>query len=168
MPRPKTKAELQTGSADKYAQLNTMLDALTPSQLNATFPFDHRDRNIRDVIAHLHEWQVMMLNWYETGMAGAEPDMPAKGYTWRTTPELNAVIWAKYQNTSLKLVRKKLATSHDALLILVATHTNDELFTKRRFPWTGTTSLGSYLTSALPSHYDWAIKLVRRFTRTLS
>ena len=167
MPRPTTRVSLQSASADKYAQLNTVLDALKPSQRTAPFPFDHRDRNIRDAVAHLHEWQVMMLMWYETGMAGGKPDMPAKGYTWKDTPELNTVIWAKYQETSLTVVRKKLATSHGALLELVSLHSDDELFTKRRYPWTGTTSLGAYFISALSSHYDWAIKLVRRYTRTL-
>lgn len=166
MPRPKTKAELLSASVDGYAQLNAMLAALTPSQQNSVFPFEHRDRNLRDVMAHLHEWQVMMLNWYESGIAGDKPDMPAKGYTWKTTPELNAAIWARYQGTSLTLVRRKLATTHDALLDIITARTNDELFTKCRYSWTGTTSLGSYLTSALPSHYDWAMKIVRRYSRT--
>ncbi|MDL2315205.1 ClbS/DfsB family four-helix bundle protein [Bacteroidales bacterium OttesenSCG-928-C19] len=32
--------------------------------------------------------------------------------------------------------------------------TNDELFTKKYFPWTGTTNLGSYCISATSSRYD--------------
>lgn len=167
MPRPTTKVELVSASTDKYVQLDTILDALSPSQRNALFPFDHRDRNIRDVISHLLEWQVMMLMWYETGMAGGEPDMPATGYTWKETPELNMVIWTRYQETSLTAVRRKLAVSHAALLELVSAHSDEELFTRRRYSWTGTTSLASYFTSAMSSHYDWAIRLVRRFTRTL-
>ncbi|MEL7496768.1 MAG: ClbS/DfsB family four-helix bundle protein [Planctomycetota bacterium] len=167
MPRPKTKSELLSASENGYSQLNQMLDALTPSQREATFPFEHRDRNIRDILAHLHEWHLMMLRWYQQGMDGVQPDMPAKGYSWRTTPELNAVIWAKYQNQPLKRVRKKLDTSHKAVLAIVSAHTNIELFTKRHYFWTGTTSLGAYLTSAMPSHYTWAIKLVRRYDRTL-
>ncbi|MGO3678157.1 MAG: ClbS/DfsB family four-helix bundle protein, partial [Microbacteriaceae bacterium] len=33
------------------------------------------------------------------------------------------------------------------------------------FPWTGTTSLGSYCVSATSSHYDWAIKKIRAHIR---
>jgi hypothetical protein len=165
MPRPKTKTELLSVSADRYLQLNAMLRGLTQSQRTADFPFDHRDRNVRDVVAHLLEWQLMMLRCYEIGMGGAKPDMPAEGYTWKTTPELNAVIWAKYQQTSLDSACKKLGNSHVALLDIIDTHTDHQLFTKRFYSWTGTTSLGAYFTSALSSHYDWALTLIRSFTR---
>lgn len=166
MPRPRTKAELLAASEDGYSKLNAAIDSLTAAQRNATFPFDHRDRNIRDVLAHLHEWHLMMRAWYDAGMAGSKPDMPAVGYTWKTTPELNAAIWAKYQRTTLDRVRVLFDSSHNRLLTLVAQHTDANLFTKRRYDWTGTTSLGSYLVSATSSHYIWAQKLLRRYIRT--
>ena len=162
MPRPKTKAELLSASSDRFSRLNLAIDALSPTQIKASFPFEHRDKNVRDVLAHLHAWHAMMLDWYKTGMAGSKPDMPAKGYTWRTTPELNAAIWEKYQRTSLQSMRKKLDASHEALMELIHQHTNDELFTKCFYAWTGTTSLGSYLVSATSSHYDWALKILKR------
>ena len=162
MPRPNTKAELLSASRDRFARLNLAIDALSPTQIKASFPFEHRDKNVRDVLAHLHAWHEMMFDWYNTGMAGSKPEMPAKGYTWRTTPELNAAIWEKYQRTSLPSVRKRLDASHEALLVLILQHTNDELFTKCFYAWTGTTSLGSYLVSATSSHYDWALKILKR------
>ncbi|MEM8679572.1 MAG: ClbS/DfsB family four-helix bundle protein [Planctomycetota bacterium] len=167
MPRPKTKSDLLAASEDGYAQLMEMLDSLTPSQRLATFPFAHRDKNIRDVLAHLHAWHLMMLDWYAAGMAGAKPEMPAPGYTWSSTPALNTAIWHEYQDTSLEEVRSKLEDSHDRLQQIIRAHTEDELFTKRHYQWTGTTSLGSYVTSATSSHYHWAIKLLRRFMRGL-
>ncbi len=167
MPRPRNKTELLTASTERYVQLNALIDALKRSELYADFPFEHRDRNIRDVLSHLHEWHLMMISWYESGMAGGKPEMPAKGYTWKTTPELNEVIRAKYQRASLKNIRRRFNDSHAALLKVISGHTDDELFTKRLYSWTGTTSLGSYFTSALSSHYDWATKLLRRFIRSL-
>lgn len=167
MPRPKNKDELLESSADRYARLRQSIGALTPVQRELPFPFEHRDRNLRDLVAHLLEWQLMMLRWYETAMDGEEPLMPAEGYTWKTTPALNAKIWERYQNVSLERVRESLAVSHDSLLAVIHAHSNDELFTKRHYSWTGTTSLGSYLTSSLPSHYDWALKIIARFTRSI-
>jgi hypothetical protein len=35
------------------------------------------------------------------------------------------------------------------------TYTNDEQLTKKKYAWTGTTSLGAYLISATSSHYEW-------------
>ena len=42
------------------------------------------------------------------------------------------------------------------------TKQDEELFTKKKYHWTGSTSLGSYLVSATSSHYDWALKLIRK------
>lgn len=44
-------------------------------------------------------------------------------------------------------------------------YSEDDLFTKRRFAWTGSTSVGSYVISATTSHYDWTRTLIRRFVR---
>jgi hypothetical protein len=45
---------------------------------------------------------------------------------------------------------------------------NEELFTKQHFHWTGTTTLGSYCISALSSHYDWATKKIRAHIKKVS
>jgi hypothetical protein len=46
-------------------------------------------------------------------------------------------------------------------MALIEKHTDEELFTKQKYKWTGTTSLGSYLVSATSSHYDWGIKQIK-------
>ena len=49
---------------------------------------------------------------------------------------------------------------------MVSAYSEEGLFTKRRFAWTGSTSVGSYAVSATTSHYDWARTLIHRFART--
>lgn len=46
--------------------------------------------------------------------------------------------------------------------------TDGELFTKKRFTWTGTTSVGSYFVSSTSSDYDWAAKNSRAYARTFA
>lgn len=150
---------------EAFQSLNELLDSLTKIEIEQAFPFQHRDRNVRDVLAHLLEWQQMMLGWYRVGMAGGNPEMPAKGFTWKSTPELNQQIWKKYQSKSLKIVRSHLQKSHDRLQMLVQKHSDKELFTKQLYTWTGSTSLGVYLTAAGWSHYGWALKLIKAFTK---
>ena len=82
----------------------------------------------------------MMLGWYETGMAGGKPVMPADGHTWRTTPALNQDIWESFQATDLATVREDLDASHKRLGALIRSHDDEELFEKRRYVWTGSTS----------------------------
>lgn len=45
-----------------------------------------------DLVAHLEEWHQMFLGWYEQGLRGATPEMPARGYKWSQTPQLNRAI----------------------------------------------------------------------------
>ena len=129
---------------------------------------DDRDHCVRDVVAHLREWQRMMLTWYDAGMAGRTPVMPAPGHTWRTLPALNAEIWARYQDTTELEVREGLAETHARLRAIICSHTEDELFEAQHYPWTGSTSLGSYLVSATSSHYAWAVTTLRRRSRRIA
>jgi hypothetical protein len=162
MPRPKTKDELLELSQKNFSKLNELVDSYSLEEQNAEFPAGTMNRNIRDVLAHLHHWHLMMLEWYEIGMKGEKPEMPAKGYTWKTVPELNRKIWEKYRNVELKKVREDLNQSYQQLQKVIEQHSNEELFEKKRYKWTGTTSLGSYLISATSSHYDWAYKLIKK------
>ena len=95
-------------------------------------------------------------------MSGAKPAMPAEGYTWKTLPDLNRVIWEKYRRTSLKRVRTNLDESFTEIAAVIEVHSDKELFTKKHYTWTGSTSLGAYLISATSSHYDWGLKLIKR------
>ena len=165
MPKPKSKTELLAASAEAYGTLQCLVDGLSECQQHAEFPFSHRDRNVRDVVAHLYAWQKMFLGWYKTGMAGGKPEMPAQGYTWKTTPQLNATIWERYQEVSLEDVRDRLERSHLQLIRLIESHSEQELFERQHYSWTGSTSLGAYLISATSSHYQWANKLLRKYRK---
>ncbi|MDP1560021.1 MAG: ClbS/DfsB family four-helix bundle protein [Pirellulaceae bacterium] len=156
MPKPASKTDLLAGNEDAFRSLSDLLAPLSKTQL---------DRNVRDVLAHLYEWQQMMFQWYQVGMAGGTLVMPAPGFTWQTTPKLNQQIWQSYQSFTLADVRKKLNRSHNKLQKLIEKHSNEELFTKRHYPWTGSTSLGAFLTSAGWSHYNWALKILRKFAK---
>lgn len=165
MPRPKSKEELIHLSQANFKKLNEYIDAIPAAEQNNEFPPGTMNRNIRDVLAHLHHWHLMMKEWYDVGMKGQKPDMPAKGYTWKTTPALNRLIWEKYSTASLKKIRENLEKSFQTLQAVIAKHSDDELFEKKRYKWTGSTSMGSYLVSATSSHYDWAFKLIKRARR---
>lgn len=162
MPRPKTKAGLMDLSQENYNKLLLHINSLNDTIKTQTFPEEYLNRNIRDVLAHLHHWHLMMQSWYKVGMTGEKPEMPAKGYTWRTVADLNREIHKMYKNNSLEVVMNDLQTSFNQLQEIIASHTDKELFTKKKYHWTGSTSLASYLISATSSHYDWALKLIKK------
>jgi len=165
MARPKNKAELIALSNSNYSILLELVDSYAIVDQEREFPAGSLNRNIRDVLAHLHQWHLFFLKWYKEGMQGLKPEMPAKGYSWKTTPDLNRAIQKKFSNSLLKEVRELLDTSFKEIQQVIARHSNEQLYTKRKYKWTGSTSMGSYLVSATSSHYDWARKLIERCKR---
>jgi len=167
MPRPTTKDELLAASDEQFRALLALVDGLPADALKQEFAFEDRDRRVRDVLGHLHVWHLMMLGWYEDGMAGIPPAIPAPGHSWSTLPALNAEIWQRCQAADLPTTRAALEASHGRLQDLIRSHTDAELFTKKRYPWTGSTSLGAYFVSSTSSHYAWAAKKIRQHRRAL-
>ena len=52
--------------------------SLSEEERKSEFPEEYLNRNIKDVIAHLHHWHLLFLDWYRVGMEGGKPDMPPK------------------------------------------------------------------------------------------
>ena len=164
MPRPTNKKELLELAEKNFNKLLEFIDDLPDEIRTKTFKNDElndRDKSVSDVICHLHEWHLMMQNWYKIGMSGKKPAIPAEDVTWQTLPVLNRRIWEKYKGTDLKKAIAMFKKSYKDVMALIEKHTDDELFTKKKYPWTGTTSLGAYLISATSSHYDWGLKTVK-------
>lgn len=106
-----------------------------------------------------------MLGWYKVGMKGEKPTLPAEGYTWKTLPDLNKKIWEDTQDLDLPTAKKHLASSFKKLQTVISSHSDIELFEKKRYKWTGSTSLGAYLIQNTSSHYSWAIKIIKKGMR---
>lgn len=162
MSRPKNKSDLLELGQSNFDKLIDYINDLPEEKQHQVFPEEYLNRNIRDVLAHLYEWHLMVHSWHKVGLTGLKPDIPAKGYTWKTTPELNCEIQKKHSTMSLAEAQKKLAAAHKKTRNIITSHTNEELFEKKRYKWTGTTSMGAYFVSCTSSHYDWALKLIKK------
>ena len=171
MPRPTTKAELISAANDQFGKMWKLIDSMPEEVQNAAFGFDiadkkeahwGRDKNLRDVLIHLYEWHQMVMRWYNEGtVKGGMPAVPGEGYTWMTLPGLNMEIWKKYQDVPLEEAKSMLRKSHEEVLAIAASHTNEELFTKGLYKWTKTSNLGAYFISCTSSHYDWAMAKIK-------
>jgi len=163
MPRPKTKDALLAESQTQFEQLLGVLDAL-PDKEQAFAP-GTMNRNVRDVLGHIHHWHKLLLGWYAIGLKGEKPAMPAEGYSWKTTPALNRMIHSLYEQTPLAEILGLFSHSHSQVQCLIKAHSQEELFTKKYYKWTGSTSLGAYLISATVAHYEWGQKMVKKGIR---
>ena len=80
---------------------------------------------------------------------------------------MNQEIWEKHQTTSYEEIWEKLEESHRSTIQLLQRFSDEELYAKEYFPWTGATTLAQYFQSSLASHYDWALKKLRLHKKTI-
>lgn len=179
MPRPTNKSALIELSEQKFTELIDRLESMSAYDLNAPFmyPVDFfekqkanhwkRDKNVKDVIVHLYEWHQLLIKWLNNQQLGKNQTFLPEPYNWRNYSELNQKFWENHQETSLMESIQALKKSHAQVMALVTPFSNEELFTKGYLTWTGNTTLASYCISTTSSHYDWAIKKIKRHQREL-
>lgn len=72
MPRPRNKEELVIAATENYEKLITFIENRTENEKNTCYDFSatnkkeahwKRDKNLRDVLMHLYEWHMLLLEW---------------------------------------------------------------------------------------------------------
>jgi len=165
MGRRLCKRELLSEIQRERIALEDTLALLTPRQM--TRPGVTRGGwSVKDVLAHLVEWQEMNLDWYAAGLRGEKPAMPAPGFTSRELPRLNQMIYRKHHRRSLRAVMRDYRSYHERVVELIESLSDDDLVTLNRFSWTGPSwTLSDYLRASTAAHYLWARTRIRRWWR---
>lgn len=154
------KDNLLQESEHEFNTLLKRIESVPPRKRTLSIQTEERDKNFRDVVMHLYEWQAMLERWYREGMDGDMPIMPAPGYKWRMIKQLNQQIWENDQEVTLNQALKKLKLSHARVMELIQLHTDEELTTKKYYKWTKTSNLYTYMAANTSHHYKWAMKKV--------
>jgi hypothetical protein len=160
MPKPTTKNQIIEAAQAERTALENFLAALTPDQM--TQPNVLGEWAIKDVLAHLVEWEQMVIKWYETGMKGKVPAVPSEEYNWGQLPQLNHAIYLKHRDKSLADVQKNFKASYKKTLRTIEGIPEKELFTRGYYPWTNNNALAAYFVSCTSSHYRWARTEIRK------
>lgn len=179
MSRPTTKKDLIEAAAARFEKLWTTIGAMTAEERSAEFAFSEaftekhkeahwkRDKTLRDVLIHLHEWNRLFIEWVDANKSGNDRPFLPEPYTWKTYGEMNVELFRRHQTTLYGTAEKLLRESHAGVLALIEKETDESLFSKGHYKWTGGSTLGSYAVSVLPSHCDWAINKIKAHVRAL-
>lgn len=176
MARAATKEGLITSANVEFEKMWDLIDNLSEELQRTTFAEEmasvgkerhwSRDKNLRDVLVHLYEWHLLLLNWVKANRNHDYKPFLPEPYNWKTYPTMNVEFWEKHQNTPLNEAKVRLRESHKEVMALIEQFSNEELFAKGKLVWTGNSTLGSYCVSATASHYDWAIKKIKIHIKT--
>lgn len=155
-----TRANLLTRNDEEFAALLAVIDTLSPDRREAELTGDGRDRSVRDVVAHLHAWHLLLERWYREGSAGGAPAIPAEGYSWHELGALNEDLQRGWQRTDLSELLPLLTASHESLQAMIAVHTDPELIAPDAYAWTAGSALGEFAWECGGNHYAWAREAV--------
>lgn len=177
MARPQTKADLIEAAESNYDKLLKLINSMTEAELNTEFDFSgcdkkeahwKRDKNLRDVLIHLHEWHNLMLEWVDNNKSGNFRPFLMEGYNWKTYGDMNIVFWKRNQMRTLDDAMEEFRNSHEKIMQEINNMTNEELFQKNAYDWVGGSTIGSYFISATSSHYDWAMKKIKAHRKMIN
>ena len=164
MPRPTTKLTLIDEMKTERLALENFLATLSPDQMIQ--PGALGEWSVKDVLAHLIEWEQMFLGWYAAGLRGENPPVPAIGYNWGQLPALNKAIYKKHRERSLEDVLQQFQASYQQTLALVESLPGDDLFVRGLYPWMNQNNLAAYIHANGGAHYKWAREGIRKGMRT--
>jgi hypothetical protein len=160
MAKPTSKNEILETVQKERVALEDLLTTLTSEQM--TQPNLIGEWAVKDVLAHLLEWEGMVMQWYETGKKGKTPAVPSAQYNWGQLPALNQAIFLKHRDMPLKEIQKTFNTSYKKIMKTIESIPEKELFTRKVYPWTNNNLLAAYFVSATSSHYRWARTTIRK------
>jgi hypothetical protein len=166
MSRPLNKAQLTAAIQKEYAALEKYLAPLTPEQL--AFTVTPGAWAVKDILVHLYEWQQMLFNWYETGLRGETPAVPAPGYKWNQLPALNQQIYEKYRTLTPDRAQALFRESHQKTMMWIEFLSEPDLVTPGLYEWMNNNTLLAYLNSATAAHYVWALKEAKKILKGYS
>lgn len=167
MPRPTNKIDLLSASEANFKKLLSLVKSMNEAEQEAKFDFEDRDKCVRDVLAHLYEWHLLLINFIQKNLSGERTTFLPQLYNWKTYPQMNMQIWHNHQDTPLYEAKTLLAQTHEKAMVLTANFSDEELFARGYFNFTGNLNLAARVTGSTSSHYDWAIKKIRKHKRSL-
>ena len=164
MAKRMSKAELLEEIQGERAKLEATLAGLNKTQM--TQPgVTEAGWAVRDVLAHLVDWEQRGLEWYAAGLRGEKPELPAPGMKWSELPRLNQQIFEKSRRRALQKVLDEFQASYQRVLSVVQAMPAEDLEVPGRFAWTGKWTVGQFMAANSGSHYRWARDLIRKWAK---
>ena len=170
------KIELLSTMAESYVKLNEQIGKMTAGELDAPFQFANDpkkcgarwiyDQCVRDLLIHLYEWQVLMREFVKNIREGHQRDYLPDEYR-KNYHEMDKMLVEKHQKTSLSEAQRLLGQTHEEMMHLAESFSDEELFTKGYYKCTYTTDMAAYFGSVTTSPYGQATKLLKTHQKNI-
>ncbi|MFZ6028338.1 MAG: ClbS/DfsB family four-helix bundle protein [Chloroflexota bacterium] len=160
MPEPKTKGRVITRLNTERRRLEKNLAVLAPEQISQ--PDAVGKYAIKDVLAHLAEWESFMPDWVEAARRGEDVQEP----DWKKIDDLNEHIYQNHKGQSLDEVLAYFRNTHRAFMAMAEAMPEDEMLTPGRYAFLGGGAIWDWL-NAYAAHDLWGKKHIIRWIKEL-
>lgn len=140
-------------------KLEKKISKLTVEEL--VFPASMGDWSVKDILAHLVDWEQRCIGWYEMGKRGETPVTPEPGYKWSQLAALNQKYYQLHKDQPLAEIQAQFQSSFRQIKTLLEAMPEAELVTPGYYAWTGNSALLVYFYYNTSSHYRWGTTQVR-------
>lgn len=166
---PTEKSELLNVANNSFQELLALLSNtdheilerdFEPLKANAKCTTFEQGDNIRDILMHIYEWQRLQSAFVHNIRQGAPKDFIPEPYR-KDYKEMDRVNFEKHKSTSLSDALKLISASHEEMMDLMGSFTHEELFNKKVFKVTYTTTMAAYFISVTVQPYSKALKRLK-------
>ena len=133
MDKPTSKAKILELIRSERDALEALLGGLNEEQL--TRPGVESDWSVKDILAHITDWEQRMVRWIEESMRGEVPERPAPGLTWNDLDRLNHETYLLNKDRALTDVLAESDSSYQRALTAVEGLAEKDLIDPGRFEW---------------------------------
>ena len=153
MPQSKSKATIIAEFNVERRRLEKNLASLQPADMLKKGVVG--ESSIKDVLAHLADWEAHMPVWLDAARRGLPVDEIEEGLNWKQFEEFNQRIYLRHKDQSLEDVLAYFHETHRQFMAMVATMPEEELLQPGRYAFIGKSAIYSWL-HAYANHDKWA------------
>ena len=120
--------------------------------------------SIKDILAHLADWEAHVLVWVEAARGGDPVASPDPGLTWQQFDVFNQRVYERHRDQPLEAVKEYFHDTHLQFMALVEAMPEDEMLTPGRYPFLGRDTICKWLGS-YAAHDVWGKAAIRKWLK---
>lgn len=165
---PTSKAELLAAITERFAKLDSALDAVSAEIADEQSMEGHVKGTMmsaNNLVSYLIGWNELVLKWLAQDDRGQVVEFPEVGYRWNELGALAQKFYADYSDCSFAENRERLAAAKAKLVAEISKRSDEELYGS---PWYGKWTKGRMIQFNSSSPYENARGRARKWLRSRS
>ncbi len=164
MPETRTKASMLARLETERRRLEQAIAGIAPQDMLLPGVVD--ESSVKDVLAHLADWEEHMPAWVEAARRGPVPEIEP-GLNWKQFEEFNRRIFARHREQPLDEVLVYFHGVHRRFMQMVESMPEDEMLAPGRYAFTGKGAIYNWLKS-YANHDAWGRRHIRAWLKERS